>query len=198
VLSLVPWLAQGSHAGDLTQMIGLVAGNVPTRVRYVFPVGAIWPDERIHGAVHEVDMSVEIDLGESRTLGFDWTIRGDNEGLGLTCSETAATREGLLSLDVSDLPEWQQLIGSPVEEVRVAWHVPNARCPSTLWSFGVVTKTSSAVIALGEVRDGSIRYQPDGLVVIFGESTATSYRPAGSDMSSWGTPMIGNRGPIGS
>ena len=77
-----------------------------------------------------------------------------------------------------------------IEEVAAAWHVPNEGCPDTIWAVRLsLSEGATIVVALGEVEDEVAQYQPDALLVIFGETAARAYQPPASAESAFGTAI---------
>lgn len=159
-------------------------------VRYLVPAGVQWwPDGRGDGLVHEVDHGVELVMADGSALALHWEMRGENEFLAIVpMSVSGSWTEGLIdALSVSDAPEWMGILGRTVTGVGVAWHIPNAGCPRSVWAIRIdLDGGSSFVIALGEVREGTPAYLPDSIVVLFDWHDAESYWITGSGTSAWG------------
>jgi hypothetical protein len=157
-------------------------------VQYLSSAGATWPHGHRHDSIHEVDMGVVLITNRGTAVEVTWAMEGAIEGLAITISQTPENIDRRLSAsDVSQLPGWQEILGLSACEIGTAWHVPNEGCPQSLWSLRITySNNCSVVIALGEVDEGSMKYQPDGLVVIFDEAATASYRIAASNQSSWG------------
>jgi hypothetical protein len=77
-----------------------------------------------------------------------------------------------------------------VNEVAVAWQVPNDGCPNTLWAVRLsLSEGSTIVVALGEIEGDIVQYQPDALVVLFDEAAARAYQPLASAETAFGTAI---------
>lgn len=164
-----------------------VAGEPITGVLYEDGPGAIWSRDQASVGVHEVGLDVLIVLGDGKVAQVSWAMEGLIEGIDLRVARNSATalRDG--EVDVTACPEWRSKIGKTVGQVGAAWHVPNEGSPEALWSIRLsLVGGSSVTFALGEVHDGVVRYQPDALVVLFGEMAARRYRPASSGESAFG------------
>jgi hypothetical protein len=174
------------------ELLGALRGVIGSRiagVRYLVPAGAGWPDGREDGLVHEVDQGVVLVMTDGSALSAQWLMQGEDEFLAIAPMSISGLRAGSLidAIDVSGAPEWMAILGRTVNGVGVAWHVPNAGRPKSIWALRFdIEGGSSFVIALGEVRDGSPTYLPDAIVVLFDREDAESYRIAGGVTSAWG------------
>ncbi|MGH9338550.1 MAG: hypothetical protein ACRD1R_02925 [Acidobacteriota bacterium] len=133
-------------------------------------------------------MGVEIVLVGGAKLAVSWEMDGLNEGLSINLDSgdsNSEDRQGEL-VDVSTTDGWKRVLGRKIEGLAFASHIPNDGCPEALWSIRLdLSGTASVVIALGEMRGDHLGYLPDGLVVIFNEVEARSYRILSSSQSSW-------------
>jgi hypothetical protein len=159
------------------EWVAAVTGRRLTSVFYRNLPGARWPDGNASEEIHEVEMDVVIGLDDGRSAAISWAMDGYIEGLGLVIersSSPAALHDG--DTDVTTTTRWRDLVGRSVDAVEGAWHVPNDGCPDTLWAVQLsLTGPTSVTIALGEVRDDIVRYQPDALVVLFHDAAARDY-----------------------
>lgn len=177
---------------DLGEPLSALRGVVGSRivdVRYILPAGAQWPDGRVEGLVHEVDQGVELVKADGSVLALLWEQRGWEEFLAIVpMSVSGSWAEGLIDvLSVSGTPEWMDILGRTIHGVGVAWHIPNADCPKSVWAIRIeVDGGSSFAIALGEIHEGAPTYLPDSIVVLFGREAAESYWIPGNDTSAWG------------
>ena len=176
------------HGEPLSALRGVVGSRI-VEVRYLVPAGVQWPDGRGDGLVHEVDHGVELVMADGSVLALHWEMRGEDEFLAIVpMSVSGFWTEGQIeALSFSDAPEWMGILGRTVTGVGVAWHIPNAGCPRSVWAIRIdLVGGSSFVIALGEVREGTPAYLPDSIVVLFDRHDAESYWITGSDTSAWG------------
>jgi hypothetical protein len=153
---------------------------------------ANWPDGNASRVVHEVDMSVTLILDDGVRLVASWAIDGLLEGLDLRVrrNPVVAREWSDDKSNVSQTPEWRSLIGQRITEIGAAWQIPNEGCPEVLWSIRLsLVEGSAIVVALGEVEDQIVQYQPDALVVLFGDVGARAYRPLASKESAFGVSL---------
>jgi len=176
------WLDEWAQALTGRQLAG---------VRYRSAPCSRWPDGSSLSEIHEVDMDVILVLNDGNTAVISWAMDGLVEGLGLqiwTDSDAMTLRND--QTEVSATPEWRPLVGETVDAVGGAWHVPNEGCPDTLWAIRLsLSGGSSVAVGLGEVEDDVVQYQPDALVVLFGEAAARRYRAPASVESAFGTTI---------
>jgi hypothetical protein len=182
------------HDGPVDPLQDLrgVIGSRVVDVRYLVPAGAQWPDGREDGLVHEVDHGVELVMADGSALSLQWEMQGEDEFLSIVLQSVSRARaDGLIdAFGVADSPEWSEIFGRPVTDVGVAWHIPNAGCPRSVWAIRIdLDGDSSFVIALGEVREGVPAYLPDSIVVLFDREDAESYWITGSTTSAWGETL---------
>ncbi len=158
--------------------------------RYRNAPGSSWPDGNSAEAIHEVDMDVAIMLDNGASAVVSWSMDGLVEGIDLEIRQNSGTTPELEETDVTSTPEWQSLVNQVVNEVAVAWQVPNDGCPNTLWAVRLsLSEGSTIVVALGEIEGDIVQYQPDALVVLFDEAAARAYQPLASAETAFGTAI---------
>jgi hypothetical protein len=139
--------------------------------------------------VHEVDHGVELVMADGSVLALHWEMCGEDEFLAVVpMSVSGSWAEGLIdAFSVSGAPEWMGILGRTIHGVGVAWHIPNAGCPRSVWAIRIdLDRGSSFVIALGQIHERAPAYLPDSIVVLFDKDDAESYWISGSDTSAWG------------
>ncbi len=126
-------------------------------------------------------------LDDRASAVVSWAMDGLVEGIDLRIRRSAATAVELDETDVTATLEWRSLVNHVIDEVAAAWHVPNEGCPDTLWAVRLTLSEGLTVaIGLGEVEADVAQYQPDALVVLFGESAARAYQPPASTDTAFG------------
>ncbi|MFG1842639.1 hypothetical protein ACGFH8_29915 [Micromonospora sp. NPDC049175] len=182
-------LVQREDKTRIDELSAAVAARRFRGVTYFVPPGLEWVEEDSPaGAVHVADMGVSLRF-DDLTFNVAWSMNGFNEGLAVATDPVDPLFFGrsAVAVDASAIPPWPSRLGHAVEGISWAWHQPGDDCPELLWAvrfdFGV---TGSAVIALGEVDDGTPRYMPDSLLVLFDENLARSYVIPAGESSSWG------------
>lgn len=154
--------------------------------RYRSVPGSGWLDERSAKSMHEVDMDVRLLLDDGTSAVVSWAMAGLVEGIDLRIEQNRDDDE----IDVTDTPEWRSFVDHVIEGVAAAWHVPNEGCPDTLWAVRLSLSERCAIaVGLGRVEADVAQYQPDALVVLFGETAARAYRPPASGATAFGTPI---------
>ncbi|MEU8049521.1 hypothetical protein [Micromonospora haikouensis] len=174
-------------------MAATLAGERLLCARYATPSGSSWVNYSDLEGVHEVDMGVELATESGLALQLSWATPGREEGLALALGHGEnRTPSDLVDLvDVSAVQDWSNVLGYFVEEVAVSFYVHDEGSSVRPWSFRIgVSNGLSVTVALGETSDHSIRYLPDGLVVIFEESTARNYEVSDSLQSAWGETVF--------
>jgi hypothetical protein len=108
---------------------------------------------------------------------------GFREGLEVLI-DVEADKHQHVATDLSTRYPWTSFVGEALTEVCPSFHVPNEGQPAMLWSLACKFGEDKGfvTIALGEVRGGSLSYSPDGLVIIFEESSARTYQPLGATL----------------
>lgn len=175
------------HGEPLSALRGVVGSRI-VDVRYLLSAGVPWPGGRVYGLVHEVEHGVELVMADGSALALYWEMRGEDQFLAIVPRSVAGFWvEGLIdALSVSKEPEWVGILGRTIHGVGVAWHVPNAGCPRSVWAARIdLDGGSSFVIALGEIHEGAPAYLPDSIVVLFDRNDAESYIND-YDTSAWG------------
>ncbi|MEU4476204.1 hypothetical protein [Micromonospora sp. NPDC023888] len=178
---------------DKTRIDELSAAIAARRLRgvtYFVPPGLEWVEEDSSaGPIHVADMGVSL-IFDDVTLNVAWSMNGFNEGLAVVATDTVDPLffgRSAVAVDASGIHPWPSRLGHGVEGISWAWHQPCDDCPDLLWSvrldFGA---PGSAIIALGEVEQGTPRYMPDSLLVLFDETVARSYLIPAGEGSSWG------------
>lgn len=166
-----------------------VAGSRIVGVRYLVPAGARWPDGREDGLVHEVDHGVELVMADGSALSVQWEMHGEDEFLSIVPTLISESRpRGLIdAFSATEVPEWIGILERTITGIGVAWQMPNAGRPASVWAIRIdLDGGRSFVIALGEIREGILAYLPDSVVVLFDREDAEAYRINGSDTSAWG------------
>jgi hypothetical protein len=183
-----PWELSGDGSKEFEALAGHLIDRSFSSVHYRPLSGGKWPDGHRHDQVHEIDMAVVFVLVSGDVLEVRWEMQGLNEGLGVrfSAADNAQASDSGDLVDVSRLPEWHPLLGVPVVGVSRSRHVPNEGCPEALWALRFdFSSGASAVLALGEMDGDHLGYLPDGLVAIFDEAEARSYRIQSSRQSAW-------------
>ncbi|WP_322778211.1 hypothetical protein [Frankia sp. Cas4] len=181
---------QGKGGADSTDSFRYTAervvGEKPVFVKYAVLEGEEWLCGHRHDdVVHEVDMVVMIGMESGAVLRIRWILPGFDQGLEAVLDQ--APPEGLNTVDVTRSEQWLPLIGHPVSEVAVAWHVPYEGRPRLPWSLRLTFDGyGSAVVALGEEQDGTLVCHPTSLLVFFDEKAARSFVNPDDSLSSWG------------
>lgn len=123
---------------------------------------------------------------ERAVIVTSWAMEGLTEGIDVSLDHDALPN----ATNVQGTPRWRPFVGQTLQEAAASWHVPNEGCPVTLWAIRLTfTHASSVSIALGEIEDGDVQYQPDALLVLFGESAARAYRPPAALDNALGSPL---------
>jgi len=185
-------------AGRLREAATSVIGKSLVDVRYRFLAGASWPDGYAHSHFDEVDMAVALDFEGGMTLLCSWAMEGFEEGVDLESGpeDTLRSPEARESeFRVAETGQWSGLRGDVLSGVGAAWQLRSQLAPETVWAVKLSFASGRTVmIALGEVRNGRIHYQPDNLTVFFNPNEAEHYREeyesqAGGTLSQW-EPVI--------
>lgn len=179
------------HAQDrLREWVRAVTGRRLVGVRYRSVPGSSWPDGNSAETIHEVDMDVIIRLDDGTSAVVSWAMDGLVEGIDLRIRRSSGTALETDETDVTAALEWRSLVDHVIDEVAAAWHVPNEGCPDTLWAVRFSLSDGSTIaVALGEVESDIVQYQPDALVVLFGETAAHAYQPPGCADTAFGTAI---------
>ena len=125
-------------------------------------------------------MAVALDFTDDVTLICSWAMDGFDEGVDVETGPTAAfatvvDREN--EFEASDSGPWSGLCGDVLAVVSATWQQRSEYADETAWAVRLSFASGrSVVIALGEVRQGTVEYQPDGLVVFFDDDEADAYR----------------------
>jgi hypothetical protein len=168
------------RAGRLQDTAKIVIGKSLIGIRYRFPVGTPWPSGYARGQFDEVDSAVVLDFTDEITLICSWAMDGFTEGIDLEAglSDTfvlPADRESEFDVGVSG--SWSALRGEVLSGVSVTWQQSSEYAFETVWAMRLIFASGASVeILLGEVRDGEVQYQPDGLVVFFDRQESEAYR----------------------
>jgi hypothetical protein len=136
--------------------------------------------------VHEVDHAVVLTT-ESASLVLEWRLRNYDEFLNVVGSPEAGVAAAVTdTVDVTNFPQWAALRESPIVGFGVA--TQRAEDGSELpWALRIDTANGvSVVVALGELDDGMLTYQPDSLLVLFQPELAQSFQILDSPESAWG------------
>lgn len=163
-----------------------------TEARYLVPSTSERTTADRSRGFDQVDMGIELDLSDNRTFVAAWEMKGYCEGLafGVFPSDGYTRPERVKPIAVAGADEWQARFASTIASVGLAWHVPDERCPETIWSVRICLDDADLVIALGEEKEsGRIGYQPDSLVVLFDRLIANSYEIPASDRTAWGSDV---------
>lgn len=138
-------------------------------------------------AYHEVDLDVVL-VGAYGAVSFTWERDDDIEGISVDFHASMELHQGVINVRVGESPQWLPFSGMKVRDVVPAWQQCSPEGPLSLFSVRIeMADGNSFVISLGEFEDGSVRYFPDSLIVIFDEQMARSYRPNGVVGSAWGS-----------
>lgn len=168
----------------LREILSSVLGECLVGLQYRHSSGDGGQREYEPYRVHEVDMEIVLRFENSVDLVITWAMEGPIQGLDVErlAGATGWATPRVSRDNVTDMPEWKPLTGRRVEEVGVAWHESEEGPEETLWSLRLsFGEAGSVVVALGQVREGRVRYMPDEFIVIFDEDLARSYfSPLGS------------------
>lgn len=135
-----------------------------------------------------MDVTIMLDNGTAAVVS--WAMDGLVEGIDLRTQEQSTTSLGTDETDATTTQAWRRFADQTIRQVGVAWHVPNEGCPETLWAVRLSFSGGAAIaVALGQVEADSVQYQPDALVVLFGETAARAYRPAASPETAFGSVL---------
>jgi hypothetical protein len=136
---------------------------------------------------HEVDLDIFLRMS-SGIVNITWDRDDLVEGLSISIPEEVVPQGEMMSVVVSDSPQWLPLIGQEISCVAFGWQISESGCPESLWSLRVEFATGASVVfALGERDDGLVpSYFPDSLLVIFDEQAARSYAHLGAIGNAWG------------
>lgn len=189
MLALQPWLGPERISAGLTRVQDAVSSESLSAVYYGVMAGETWPDGHRHDVAHEVDMSVHLVMASGGILSFSWEMQGLDEGLGISWAPSTEADWKRLgdTVCVTEEREWQRLLGSSIESISPAWHVPNEGCPEMPWSFRLDWSSKAKLaVALGESDGAGLTYMPDSITVIFDEALASQYRIPASRTSSLG------------
>jgi hypothetical protein len=168
-------------AGRLRQAALDVTGRSLIGVRYRFPTETRWPQGYARGQLDEVDMAITADFAGGATLLISWAMNGFAEGIDAEAGPTetfAVVADRQCEFDVGESGPWAGLRGDMLAGISAAWQLRSEYASGeTAWAVRLLFATGRAVvIALGEMRNGAVEYQPDGLVVFFDEGQADAYR----------------------
>jgi len=186
---ILPWVAHEEGGRALERLVESVSGEILWRVRYLAMKDGTWPDGHRGDRIHEVDMAVELVMRSGVRLILSWAMDGFAEGVAVDLRLADESEPDLAGdlIDVSRNEEWARFVGQPLTVLVPVWHIPNDGCPKMPWSFRLEFDTlGGVVIALGEAVGEAVKYQPDALLVIFGEELSKSYRIPASVNSAWG------------
>lgn len=132
-------------------------------------------------------MGVEI-AWDDGTCEFKWLMRGEREGLAVVFDPTAADleRDRVRAVSLPQSRSWANLFGRSVAGVGASWHVPTVGVEA-VWAVRLqFNDNHRLVLALGEWRDGQIRYIPDTVVAIFDATIAAEYKIPAAHEPAWG------------
>jgi hypothetical protein len=118
-------------------------------------------------SLHQAFNSVAADLDDRTTIVFGWEMPS-GEWAGLTAQVPAdpAIPAGEHETDLSDTTEWRRLLDRAIEVIAASWGENDAGMPDTVWAIRLgLSGGRHVVVALGEVRAGTVKYQPDNIVV---------------------------------
>lgn len=171
------------------ELSAAVVGRGLWNVVYFVPPGLERVEEDSVGdAIHLVDMGVSLVL-DGLTINLAWSMDGPEEGLAVATDPLDPMFFGrsAVPIDANGISPWPSRLGHTIEGIAWAWHQPCDDCPDLLWALRVdFGAPGSAVIALGDVEDGTPRYMPDSLLILFDEDVARSYAIPAGEGSSWG------------
>lgn len=179
-----PWPVNDLERRRLERRLSALVGQRIEGVRYLVPSTSEDQGTGNRADVHEVSMGLEIETA-STVFVVAWKMSGALEGLsfGLFPQKEHRRSSQVWAFDVGETAQWRPCLEVPIAQIGTAWHIPEARCPESLWSIRLGFESGAAATAcLGELgSDDSLRYQPDGLLVIFGRAIAEEFRiPAGT------------------
>ena len=162
--------------------LGDLVGQPLARVAYAMPTGFAWEHDVSIPAIHEAELAVMLDFG-GRITRLDWAQSGPDEGLALQMDSEFPAQWTLR--EVSNVPAWSRLVGTPLGGVTLVWHQADAQAATTALAAGFrFLNGASVTVALGELAGGRPCYLPDQIVVLFDEDVARRYLGALSTGSS--------------
>jgi hypothetical protein len=159
--------------------------------------GLVWPASAAVGLVDQVEEAVALVLDDGRALVAVW-VHAWRIGLDVHIESADDGISGISETDVSNVSEWRQVQGRPIEAVGVAWDIPHGEPPYGIPGFpDVVWKSLFAIrlsfvdggsvsIALGQGEDGAMKPYPHSLLVIHQESLARSFGRAANESGAFG------------
>jgi hypothetical protein len=167
-----------------------VPGSRLAAVRYLVPAGGDWPDGLADGPVHEVTHGVELVVADGAVLSLMWQMDGCDEFLSVVAAAADSRPEaaGYLidAIDVSGDPQWALRLGRDISTVRAALHTPAGTAREAIWAVRFALDGAPGfTVALGEVRDGLVRYIPDSVLVMFDEDGANEYLSPPGGTPAW-------------
>jgi hypothetical protein len=164
----------------LDQAVAAVVGRGLIRVDYRSGVCSNWPEGYARGQVDEVDQAILLSFNGGPELIISWVTPGLVEGVDIEVGEAGSfpVPEGLqVETVVSGEGPWSDICGTPLEGVSAAWDVAGQLAAETVWAVRLTfAGIRRVVIALGIIEGGTLRYHPQGLVVLFDEGGLRSYR----------------------
>lgn len=152
--------------------------NSVALVRYVVPLGEDWPSGHQALGTHEIDMAVQFQTQDDRSLIFSWSMNGIEEGVALEQRLPGEADDDLFGspVDVSQVDDWNRLIPIRVFGLEPVWHIPNEGAKRSPCAFRVLVGVGhELVISLGKIESGRPTYIPDGLLVFFDPVKARNY-----------------------
>jgi hypothetical protein len=141
------------------------------------------------GSVHEVGHAVVITT-EATTTVLEWCIQNYDEFLNVVIAPDSADSAAVAQLvDATSLPQWAPFLDAPISGFGVATHQSEDGA-ELLWALRIDSASGpTAVVALGEERDGVLTYQPDNLLVIFRPEVAQELQVIDGPDSAWGRDL---------
>jgi hypothetical protein len=142
--------------------------------------------------VDEVAFGVDLKTREGPTFRAEWRMFGIDAGLLFRPVDRPPDWPiPITTVDVSDDELWKEHLGRRVEQVNLAWHVPEAGAFDSIWSVALFLEGDRLVVlALGTTNEEPlVDYMPDRVLVIFDKGVAENYREGGSTVSALGKPV---------
>src|ERR1700674_4290433 len=184
---VTPWAGTPDERRTVESRLRGMVGRFLRRVNYLDPDTADPWRIKAHPGFDAASMGVEFhwDAGANE---LKWMMEGEHEGVAVVFDQTPAdlSKDRTKSVPVPDETHWRRAYGAVVMAVGVSWHRPSADVDA-IWAVRLdFSSGQSIVVALGELRDGTLQYIPDQLVVIFDTAIARSYLIAAGGEPAWG------------
>jgi len=194
---VTPWAGTPDERRTVEARLRGMVGRSLRGVNYLDPDTSDPWRIKAHPGFDAASMGVELHWEASDTE-LKWMMEGELEGVGVVFDQTPAdlSKDRTKSAPVPDETRWRRAFGAVVVAVGVSWHRPAADL-AAIWAVRLeFSSGQSIVVALGELRDGTLQYIPDQLVVMFDAAIARSYVIEAGGEPAWGhnIPSAPDRG----